>query len=66
MASQVTYVGYNCPICKQRVVVLSSLAPPTRLPISSIESECQCGYALRIAIDQIQTLDTWRESASVL
>jgi len=63
---QVTCVGYTCPVCKRRVAVLRSSAPPKRGPFQYFESECECGFALRIPLDQIQQLDTWKETGRPL
>jgi len=64
LPDQVTCVGYTCPICKRRVIVLRSSAPPKKSPTYHFESECECGFALLIGLEQIQALETWRERSS--
>jgi hypothetical protein len=55
-------VGYTCPLCKQRVVVLRSSKPPHDCPEVFI-SKCPCGFERPIRLAEIQELDVWREAA---
>jgi hypothetical protein len=62
MSAEIVCVGYKCPICGRRVVVLRSCEPT--LPTDPILSECICGYYRPVHIDELQSLDVWRESAA--
>jgi|SRR5579883_418036 len=63
MSSEIICVGYTCPLCKQRVVVLRSSDPP---PQNSdlIHSQCKCGYYRPVRISEIQFLEVWRATAA--
>lgn len=63
MASEVTYVGYTCAFCGNRVVVLRSSEPPKQYE-KEIIVECACGLVRRIALGEIQELDVWKERSS--
>ncbi len=59
MATDVVVLGYTCPHCGRRVAVLRSSNPPktaTEMVVS-----CDCGKSRKIGVDQIQTLDVWKE-----
>ena len=61
MSSEIVSVGYKCPICTRRVVVLRS-CEAKRNPSEPIVSECHCGYCRPIYIADVQSLDVWHEA----
>jgi|tagenome__1003787_1003787.scaffolds.fasta_scaffold20546882_2 hypothetical protein len=58
------YLGYRCPVCGQRVRVLSSIGPATEdfLP-ATIDTACHCGYEREIYREEVLLLDIWRETS---
>lgn len=63
MSTEIVCVGYRCPICGHRVVVLRS-CEPVLVPSDPILSQCSCGYYRPVYIEDLQSLDVWRESAA--
>ena len=63
MSAEVTYLGYTCPQCGERVVVLSSSRhPPVEFVTKGqIESECDCGLKRTIPLADVRELDVWTE-----
>ncbi len=63
MAAEVTYLGYTCPQCGERVVVLSSSwHPPVEFVTKGrIESKCKCGLERTIPLADVRKLDVWTE-----
>lgn len=61
--SSAIIVGYQCPLCQQRVVVLRSTDPPPE-HVAVIESQCPCGFVRPVRIEEIQELEVWREKLS--
>jgi hypothetical protein len=58
----VVSIGYYCPLCGSRVIVLSSEHPPeTELRGEFLPSQCHCGFEQPIHISDLQTLDIWRD-----
>jgi len=53
-------LGYICPNCETRVVVLRSSDPPMKCP-AAIFVRCTCGHTRYIGMDEIQSLEVWRE-----
>lgn len=62
MSAEVTLVGYACPLCGNRVTVIRSSDHLT-YPVHDIVSECECGFVRSVAVDQIQSLEVWKEPA---
>jgi len=60
LTAQIMVIGYTCPICRNRVPVLRSTDPPTKLPVEVI-SECPCGFIRKIPLETIQALEVWTE-----
>jgi hypothetical protein len=58
----IVHVGYTCPLCGRRVVVLRSCDPVR--DAGPLESECPCGFIRPIETKDIQSLDVWREPAA--
>jgi hypothetical protein len=55
-------VGYHCPVCGNRVIVLSSDDPPDyEFSLEFLPSSCVCGYQQPIRFADIQRLEIWRE-----
>jgi len=54
-------LGYTCPCCQSRVVVFCSSEPQLDCT-TNIFAECQCGYINCIYIEEIQSLEVWRET----
>ena len=63
MATDVVFVGYRCPNCGKRITVLRSSEPP-QPGVYDFLSKCECGYARRIGVAQMQQLEVWRARAS--
>ncbi|HUN88034.1 MAG TPA: hypothetical protein VMU28_04560 [Terriglobales bacterium] len=61
MAAEIVFVGYICGFCGGRVVVLRSSDPPTKVP-KEICSECDCGALRVISLEELQTLEVWKET----
>jgi hypothetical protein len=63
MPDEVTYLGYVCPQCGERVVVLCSFQhPPIEVVVRGrIESKCKCGLPRTIPLGDIKKLDVWTE-----
>jgi transcription elongation factor Elf1 len=63
MSVEVTYLGYTCPRCGQRVVVLCSCwHPPIEFVTKGqIESKCKCGLERTIPLGDVRNLDVWTE-----
>jgi hypothetical protein len=57
--AEIICVGYSCPICKQKVVVLRS--SDTIAKATDVTSQCECGFMRPIRIAEIQSLDVWRQ-----
>lgn len=62
MPAEVVFVGYTCPACGSRVAVLRSTHPPKYA--DEILAVCKCGHLRRIALEEIQSLEVWKEKAS--
>lgn len=63
MSAEVTCLGYICPHCGERVLVLCS---SRHLPVEfvtrgRIESRCKCGLESTIPLADVQSLDIWVE-----
>lgn len=63
LAAEIVYVGYVCSWCGQRIAVFRSSDPP-KSPVQEIVSKCKCGRTRRIHLDEIQSLEVWKESGS--
>jgi C4-type Zn-finger protein len=63
MPEQVICVGYKCPACGHLVTVSRSCDPVPRLGYL-LYSECSCEYFRAISIEELQSLEVWRESAA--
>ena len=63
MPDDVTYLGYVCPQCEERVVVLCSFQhPPIEFVTRGrIESKCKCGLGRTTSLGDIKKLDVWTE-----
>ena len=65
MPAEVTCLGYTCPQCRERVVVLCSAQHPPMEFVTGgeIESKCKCGWGRSVLLSDIHTLDLWIEYA---
>lgn len=63
MSRAIVCVGFTCPLCGARVAVLRSCDPTPDSP-EVFHSECKCGYVRLVAMNEIQSLDVWREEAA--
>jgi hypothetical protein len=61
MATEVTYLGYTCPLCGECVVVLcSSQHPPIEfVTMGRIETKCKCGLGRTILLADIHLMFGW-------
>ena len=56
MSQNIVCVGFKCPVCQRRVVVLSS-SDPVPQTATVIVGACRCGFVRPIPMVEVQSLE---------
>ena len=61
MSQNIVCVGFKCPVCQRRVVVLRS-SDPVPQTATVIVGACRCGFVRPIPMVEVQSLEVRHES----